>query len=291
MGKRYGSFFLLCGIVFMSLLSCGNAGSSDPVGLLEADRALLNAAAFGYASGDSAVRVTTDVILPLTGTNGSSISWSSTDPEVQIAGATASFSRPGPQEGDVTVNLTATLTNDTAMTTREIPLILHHLPGWRTVAVTEQRGGNVGCPLPMACNAAGELLLAYNSTSYDSGIFVCALVGDTLNPLGGDVNNLEGATAHDLVLDASGNPVLAFQDWSNDYRAVVYRYSGNAWELVGTAGLSTGQAYFNTLASGNGLLYHSCQDMADGKIWVRPGTGPTGRCSAGRPYRPVMPTG
>jgi hypothetical protein len=205
------------------------------------------------------------------------IVWSCTNTNVSITNDTALFRRPSHDENDVMVNLVAIISRGTNSAQKTIQLSIHHLPGWRTIAVTEKRSGGLSSsyPLPLACNAAGEIFLTYNSTSYNSGIYVCKLEGTNLTPLGGAVDNLDGATAHALILDASGDPVLAYQGWGNSHRAEVHRYSGSAWGLVGSAGISTGEAHWNVLASGNGLLYHGCQDTVDSKVWVRAWDGST----------------
>ncbi|MCK0148385.1 hypothetical protein MWU78_22310, partial [Arenibacter sp. F26102] len=54
----------------------------------------------------------------------------------------------------------------------------------------------------------------------------------------------------------SGVPYVAYQDSTKEGKATVQRFNGNAWEVVGNAGFSGGQALFTDLAMDqNGNLY------------------------------------
>ncbi|WP_139999673.1 immunoglobulin-like domain-containing protein [Paenibacillus paridis] len=72
---------------------------------VEADTALLSV---GFVPGDSATGVTQNLSLPITGANGTEISWSSTAPTVIATNGTVS--RPAKTTSDVIVTLTATIT-------------------------------------------------------------------------------------------------------------------------------------------------------------------------------------
>ncbi|PWK10219.1 immunoglobulin-like domain-containing protein [Tumebacillus permanentifrigoris] len=69
----------------------------------------LAALTIGYAGSDSLTSVTTNVSLPVTGPNGSTVSWSSDQPG--ILDAMGNVNRPAYLTGDVTVQLTATVTD------------------------------------------------------------------------------------------------------------------------------------------------------------------------------------
>lgn len=66
------------------------------------------ALAIGYAEGDSTIQVTQDVILPTSGGNGTTISWTSDNPDV--ISEDGSVSQPTFTDGDAVVTLTATIT-------------------------------------------------------------------------------------------------------------------------------------------------------------------------------------
>ncbi|NJN97721.1 MAG: cadherin-like domain-containing protein, partial [Anaerolineales bacterium] len=51
-----------------------------------------------------------------------------------------------------------------------------------------------------------------------------------------------------LALNSSGQPVVAFQDGANDYKATVMRYDGSSWQTVGSAGFSGDYASYTSLA-------------------------------------------
>jgi alpha-tubulin suppressor-like RCC1 family protein len=77
--------------------------------------------AVGYARGDKAARVTQNLTLPLTGSNGASVTWSSSDPSVvSNSGIVARKS-----DADTNINLTATISkngvNDTKVFSMVVP--------------------------------------------------------------------------------------------------------------------------------------------------------------------------
>ncbi|WP_338325839.1 immunoglobulin-like domain-containing protein, partial [Paenibacillus luteus] len=80
---------------------------------VEADTASLNV---GFVPGDSAASVTQNLSLPITGANGTTISWSSTAPTVIAADGTVT--RPAKTASDVIVTLTATVTKGNEQETK-----------------------------------------------------------------------------------------------------------------------------------------------------------------------------
>lgn len=67
-----------------------------------------------------------NVTLPATGTNGTTVSWSSSN--VQVVTATGEVTRPATGSAAVTVKLTATIAKGSSQTTREIELIVQPKP-------------------------------------------------------------------------------------------------------------------------------------------------------------------
>lgn len=80
-----------------------------------------------YAAGDSQSNVTNNFTLPQRGLNSSTITWSSSDPAIQINGGSATVTQPANGAGDKNVNLTATITNGAASDTLNISFTIKQL--------------------------------------------------------------------------------------------------------------------------------------------------------------------
>ena len=61
----------------------------------------------------------------------------------------------------------------------------------------------------------------------------------------------------------TGAPYVAYQDYSNSYKATAIAFNGSAWSTVGSAGFSAGQEYFTSLAMHptTGAPYVAYQDF------------------------------
>ena len=55
-----------------------------------------------------------------------------------------------------------------------------------------------------------------------------------------------------LAFGPDGAPTVAYEDWGNSQKTTVMRFNSvsGAWELVGSAGFSAGEAYYTSLAFG-----------------------------------------
>ncbi|REK74507.1 hypothetical protein DX130_18220 [Paenibacillus paeoniae] len=93
-------------------ITVNNTTQTDAEAVAEAKSAL----AIDFKSGDSVTSVTSDLILPVTGASGTTISWSSSD-QVVIAND-GKVTRPSYTAGDKTVTLTATITKGGATVTK-----------------------------------------------------------------------------------------------------------------------------------------------------------------------------
>ncbi|WP_276357928.1 immunoglobulin-like domain-containing protein [Cohnella caldifontis] len=93
-----------------------NTPDADAVTLDEAGLAI------GYADGDSASRVTRNLALPPSGTNGSSIVWTSNRPDV--LGDDGTVTRPSFVSGNATVRLTAVITKGAAVSSRTFDVVV-----------------------------------------------------------------------------------------------------------------------------------------------------------------------
>jgi hypothetical protein len=92
---------------------------------VEADKAAL---AIGYGPGDSASSVTGNIVLPTSGTNGSTITWASSAPAViSISGGVTV-----PSDNDASVTMTATITHGSASDTAafNLPVKAMLLSSW-----------------------------------------------------------------------------------------------------------------------------------------------------------------
>jgi len=92
-------------------------GEDDDEAAVAADREALR---IKYASGDSEDHVTRPVALASSGRNGSTITWSSDNPD--IIDDSGDVTRPDSEEGDVLVTLTATIAKGAAAATRSFEL-------------------------------------------------------------------------------------------------------------------------------------------------------------------------
>jgi hypothetical protein len=103
----------------MSLVGCGGTSTGSaalsPAQAVAADKAAL---AIGYASGDTSSNVTKNLTLPTSGTDGSTISWASSNSAVVTAAGVVSQ----PLTTDASVTLTATITVGTTGDTKTFPL-------------------------------------------------------------------------------------------------------------------------------------------------------------------------
>ena len=58
-----------------------------------------------------------------------------------------------------------------------------------------------------------------------------------------------------------GTPYVAYEDYGNASKATVMKYTGGSWQTVGTAGFSSGQAAYASLAiDTTGTPYVAYQD-------------------------------
>jgi hypothetical protein len=118
------------------VLKATTQDEEDAVAVADA-KAALSANSFTYAPGDDKDRVTADFTVPLTGTNGTTITYTiQSDPlgNVSLGGDTAVVTRPTGRQGSQTVTLTATIRKGNQADTKDLSVVIKALPGGRPEA-------------------------------------------------------------------------------------------------------------------------------------------------------------
>jgi hypothetical protein len=157
------------------------------------------------------------------------------------------------------------------------------------------------CQLSMTIDSSGNPVLAWSgSVGTDRQIYVAMYDGSTWIELGegsfsdgGISSNIGDSVNSCIVLDAAGNPIVAWADNSSGIDEIyMKRYDGNVWVEVGTASATNGGVSANASASINPSLAidsagrpvvawedHSLGEPEiyikgfDGTNWVEIGTG------------------
>ncbi len=84
--------------------------------------AALTTADITFAAGEDASKVIQDITLPAAGTDGTSITWSSNNGAIAVAGTDGTVTRPANGASNAAVTLTATITKDAATDTKTFTL-------------------------------------------------------------------------------------------------------------------------------------------------------------------------
>jgi hypothetical protein len=117
-------------IITLLLFACQIPGG--PASRAEVDRSAdleqdLTSVTIGFSAGDSADRVTGDIVLPVSGANGSSLAWASSDESVIASDGTVI--RPANLSADRTVRLTVTASLGSSVASRDFDLTV--LQSWQ----------------------------------------------------------------------------------------------------------------------------------------------------------------
>ena len=135
-----------------------------------ADKASLNENDIIFSDGDSKNSVTQSFSVPLSGANGTTISWSESSPYARISQETGNveITRPSYSTGDQTITLTATISKNGARDTKNISLIIKSLPD--TGSNNDDRDNDPVNPnIPVQTRpAAGEVEGAVNGNKQQS---------------------------------------------------------------------------------------------------------------------------
>ncbi|PKL21289.1 MAG: hypothetical protein CVV48_08770 [Spirochaetae bacterium HGW-Spirochaetae-4] len=115
-------------------------GHRQPVEVLQATTEVaadLASLEIGYAGEDTSANVTENVILPVTGLNGTHITWNSSDES--LVNCSGLVTRPAHSAGDAAVQLTATVTRGTVAETKSFTLTVAKLPQTDAEAVAADK--------------------------------------------------------------------------------------------------------------------------------------------------------
>ena len=180
----------------------GNTGQPqvDTMADAEAVRQAKNALMITYASGDSDSRVTENITLPLTGANGVSITWASSNEaviDVETTPGTGTVTRPGGM--DTVVSLTAVLMKNTSFATQIFNL---------TVIITD--AGAVA-------QAKNALMITYASGESDSRV----TENITLPLTGANGVSIAWASDDDDVIDVETTAGTGMVTWLSDMNTMV----------------------------------------------------------------------
>jgi len=117
--RRMSVCCLACLLCLVTLVGCGGTSSgSAPLTSAQAVATDKAALAIGYASGDASSSVTKNLTLPTSGAEGTTISWTSSNPAVVTTAGVVNQ----PVTADASVTLTATITVGTTSDTKTFPL-------------------------------------------------------------------------------------------------------------------------------------------------------------------------
>jgi|GEM_PF-2987501 len=159
------------------------------------DSQALNAADFTFSDGSTATAVRDDFNLPVSGANGTTITWESDNAAINIAGTLAEVSRPANGDGNETVTLTATISKSGLTETKSIAVTVSP---W---SIGESKSFSAGAvPFAMKYVPSGTFPVDdfYNATSLDDGE---ATVADHFLMGRGEVTYAEVAAVYQWAWD------------------------------------------------------------------------------------------
>lgn len=133
-----------------------------------------------FSSSDSALSVSSNFTLPVAGASGTTISWVSNNPAVNISGSSALVSQPSYTEGDVTVVLTATVSSNGEFSEKEFSITVSALPATDQESVDADRAELL---------ANGLALNAPDTTSDVTSDFTVSILGSLGSSITWSSNN------------------------------------------------------------------------------------------------------
>ena len=72
-----------------------------------------------------------------------------------------------------------------------------------------------------------------------------------------------GVSSQASLAYSAGHPIVAYRDWSNNFRLSVQRYDGAAWGYVGDPGLTQDSVNFVSLAAGPAAYHVAVSDAGN----------------------------
>lgn len=114
-------------------------------------------------------------------------------------------------------------------------------PGWQSLGTQplDANTNKIASNPSMALDSSGNPVVTWSESDGTSiNIYVKRWTGSTWNLVGGsflDINTSQAAANPSVTLDSSGNPVVTWSESDGaSFNIYVKRWSGNAWNLVGS---------------------------------------------------------
>ncbi|MFT4755666.1 MAG: gliding motility-associated-like protein, partial [Vicingaceae bacterium] len=172
-----------------------------------------------------------------------------------------------------TNNVTLTVTDGQGNTSTAVAVVT--VADTTVLAVTITNGDTVSF-----CQGDSVLLLANSTAGNFSWTNLDSFQFNLVGVVGISAANID---YHNLAMDNSGTPYVAYSDEANGGNTTVKKYDGTVWQNVGAAGFSAGSAWFqNITVDNNGTPYVAYLDNAngfkctvmkfDGTTWLNVGT-------------------
>jgi hypothetical protein len=191
--KKSGAYMMLDKLSFTSSLILTNREAVDE------DKAAL---AIGYTSPDSANGVTQNLSLPLNGSNGTLIQWSSN--KTSLISDSGSVSRPTFKSGDKTVVLTAKITKGNVTETKKFTVMVIKLAKSDAEAVAEDKSSlAIGYITPDKANSITQNITLPTAGSSGTTISWSSNKPATISNTGNVVRPLFEGGNKDVILTAT----------------------------------------------------------------------------------------
>ena len=214
-----------------------------------------------FAGPETSSTITSSFTLPLTGTEGTTIVWTSDNGAVVITGGAAAVTQPA--GSNATVTLTATITKGTITEAKTILITILKAAVWTTVGtggLSEKTARNP----KIAIDSAGTPYVLYGDENSLNKATVMKYNGSTWENVG--LAGFSAGAVGFITLQVKDSvPYVAFEDGSCSGRPTVMKYDGN-WELVGIAGFTSADAvYISLQVDDDGTAYISFSDY--NSVW------------------------
>ncbi len=233
--------------------------------------------AIEYAPGDSASSVTLDLGLPATATQGSSVSWSSSD--TSLITDAGGVTRPSFDAGDTSMTLTATLSQGEASTTVDFPLTLVAVDGF-TVSI--ELSGSYGTVVlqnnsgdDLAVEGDGSYSFANQiGTHYDVSILRAEPFPKSPTLQLCTVENGSAVATDHVTLNVSCELFYFFPSYDVNHNVVIWRTNGTeaGTTVVKTLVDQSGVVPQTMVSMGGAIYFASTDNVHSNELWRTDGT-------------------